>query len=212
MVALCGVAWLSGCAPAETRFHVVAFGDDAAQGRFDQVFDDGAFGIDVQNRYGISFHREDVAPAIGDAESADHTPGASGIQLRQWLLIRVFWMPRPGITYAERTQTNAGIIYCLQRGDDVITYEGAGFVYFRTADGGRTVRGRIESATLAPARRKGRPQDYFGPCQLTGSFTARLNRPAVVAAQRAVRRLVGPPPGDGPAVSDGGRPAAPAAP
>ncbi len=121
-------------------------------------------------------------------------------------------MPRPGITYAESTQTNADIIYCLQRGDDVITYEGAGFVYFRTADGGRTVRGRIESATLSPARRNGAPQDYFGPCQLTGSFTARLNRPAVVAAQRAVRRLVGPPPGDGPAVSNGGRPTAPTAP
>jgi len=209
---MCGVAWLSGCAPTETRFDVVAFAADAAQGRFDQVFEDGAFGIDVQNRYGISFHREDVGPAIGEANPADQAPGASGIPLRQWLIIRVFWMPRPGNTYAESTQTNADIIYCLQRGDDVITYEGAGFVYFRITDGGRTVRGRIESATLAPARRKGRPQDYFGRCQLTGSFTARLDRPAVVAARRAVRRLVGPPPADGSSLFEGGRSTAPSVP
>lgn len=171
----------AACAPRDTRFRVVAFKNTGTEEQYEQAFADGTFGIDNQNRFSVAFERDDSE--TGDATS------------NQLLLLRVFWRPLPGITYAEETQTNAHIIYCLHRGPDVITYEGAGFVYFTLSRDGLTMRGRIESSSLVPARVSGQPEDYFGPCHLTGRFTAESDQRRTADAHRSLRQRVGPPVG-----------------
>ncbi|MFQ5425108.1 MAG: hypothetical protein ACE5F9_14170, partial [Phycisphaerae bacterium] len=188
-------AVLGGCARRTTTcFDVVTFKDPERSDHFSQAFDPGAFAIDAQNRYDIVFERRDSVSLSGEERPAgSNGDETSLVALSQFIHIRVFWRPRPGSTFAERTQTNANIVYGLRRGDDVISYEGAGFVYFTMSRDEKTITGAIESATLGPGRSAGRPGDYFGPCHLSGSFTAQADRHRVVSVLHEVVRRLGPP-------------------
>ncbi|MCZ6683627.1 MAG: hypothetical protein O7B26_10620, partial [Planctomycetota bacterium] len=42
-------------------------------------------------------------------------------------------------------------------------------------------------------RSAGQPDDYFGPCHLSGDFRARLDKRQVVSVYRRMRRILGPP-------------------
>ncbi len=197
---------LCGCARrTKTSFDVVTFKDPERSDHFSQAFDPGAFAIDAQDRYEIVFERRDsVGPSLGDGPSESNSDGELPVALSQFIHVRVFWWPRPGSTFAERTQTNANIVYGLRRGADVISYEGAGFVSFTMSRDEKTITGAIESATLGPGRSAGRPSDYFGPCHLNGTFTARADRRRVVSVLHEIVRRLGPPePSTNAAVSPG---------
>ncbi len=205
VLSLCGVllpAYLLGCASRESRFHVVAFKNPQLEERYAQVFPEGAFAIDAGNRCEIVFERHDESlpadhatslPDAADSPASDEATGEEAVELRQFVSITVFWRPRPGKTFVERTQTNAVISYCLLRGDHVISYEGAGFVYFSMSRDGASISGSVESSTLNPTRSAGQPDDYFGPCHLSGDFRARLDKRQVVSVYRRMRRILGPP-------------------
>ena len=109
------------------------------------------------------------------------------VYIAQLLHIEMLWQPRPGKTYAERTQTDAGITYCLQRGGDRARYEGAGFVYFTLEDDGRTIVGEIESATLYPAGATDDSVAVLGPCRIRGPFVATLSANGVMSVKRRIR-------------------------
>lgn len=194
-----------GCRSVETRFEITAFGSsDSPEVFTENRFGPGAFSKDTRNDYHIAFEVpaewvpfDAVGPdrptsrSVGDSPS-DEAGGPAGVFMSQIILIRFIWRPRPGTTYAESTQTNATISYCLVRGDNAISYEGAGFVYFKLSRDGRTMTGRIESATLAPSRFAREPMDLFGPCRLKGTFTASRDKRRIVSAQQTIRRLFGP--------------------
>ncbi len=198
---------LVGCRPIETRFNVVAYKQPEQRERFSERFETGAFIINAKKNYEFAF---ELAPTLVEVpvtppnEPAPQNPSedrvakieqplADEVWMSQIIHIEVFWRPEPGRTYAEKTQTNATILYTLLTGNDAISYEGTGFVYFRPSWDKRTITGHIESATLFPARQVGAPSDLFGPCHLTGAFRAVQNDVALVRAEQKIRRILGPP-------------------
>ena len=171
-----------GCAPKETRFEVVSFKDAARQDRYSEKFPSGSFAVNAHRDYTITFELE---PPSRSDELAFSAPTDETSQV---IRLEVFWKPRPGTTYAESSQTDANLSYCLISGRHAITYEGAGFVYFSRSYDGKTIHGKIESGTLVPVHFVGEPNDLFGPCHLRGSFIAREDRRKVVAAQHKLER------------------------
>ncbi len=141
----------------------------------------------------------DTDETVGPSAATDNNDSDSGtadddipmveeqVYIAQLLHIEMLWQPRPGKTYAERTQTDAGITYCLQRGGDRARYEGAGFVYFTLEDDGRTIVGEIESATLYPAGATDESVAVLGPCRIRGPFVATLSANGVMSVKRRIR-------------------------
>ena len=133
---------------------------------------------------------EDNADAMeSSAEADDDLPTMieEQVYIAQMLHIEMLWQPKPGKTFAERTQTDAGITYCLQRGSDRARYEGAGFVYFTLDDDGRTITGQIESATLYPAGATDDSVAVLGSCRIRGPFVASLSANGVMSVKRRIR-------------------------
>lgn len=188
---------LSGCTKPITQFEIESFKVSAAPQRFSEVFDAGYFCVDSSKNHTFIFTvsptyvaREVDTP--DDAPEPTPTP-SEPVRMSQTLELKVFWRAIPGSTFAESTQTNANIVYCLTTGRNCITYEGAGFVSFNESHDGQTVTGMLESAALCPARFVNAPADLFGPCHISGTFVAQKDRAAVVSHQLALRRKLGPP-------------------
>jgi len=128
----------------------------------------------------------DASPDIvaNQPATAPPTDVPEEVYIAQFVLIDLLWHPEPGTTFAESTQTNAGLTYCLVRGGDTVRYDGAGFVYFRLDRDGRTMTGRVESATLYPSKTTSDSIDVLGPCRLTAEFVAHKNARGVTDVQR----------------------------
>jgi len=140
---------------------------------------------------------EDPFDEDNPATEPDSNPGpdpssAPPVLTAQIIKIDVFWRPLPGTTYAESTQTNAAIRYVLRTGKEAISYEGAGFVYFELSRDGKSLEGKIESSTLRPMRQSAEDLDIFGPCRLTGTFTATIDRRGVATTIQKIHRWLGP--------------------
>ena len=194
-----------GCRQIETRFDVLSFRNADQPEQFTERFEFGSFSVDAQNNWDIAFEipasRVEVQRPLPVTSSPDSQPADESDRpmrtettiMSQYIHIRVFWRPLPGTTYAESTQTDASIVYCLITGDSAISYEGAGFVYFTQSYDKQTITGQIESATLVPVRTVGEPVDLFGPCRLQGFFVAHQDRRRVVSILQRVRKTLGRP-------------------
>lgn len=125
-------------------------------------------------------------PDVVANQPAEATPSAvpEEVYIAQFVLIDLLWRAEPGTTFADSTQTNAGITYCLVRGPDTVRYDGAGFVYFQLDRDGRTMTGRVESATLYPSKATSDSIDVLGPCRVTAEFVAHKNARGVTDVQR----------------------------
>jgi len=195
------LAVLCGCREVETRFDVTSFKDPANPEQFTERFPPGAFAVDAHNNWDIVFvipgtpievpqRAETDAAASQSADAADAVPRTRTVFMSQYVHMGVFWKPKPGTTYAESTQTNAAIMYCLVTGGNAISYEGAGFVYFTLSRDKKTITGRIESSTLVPSRTTKEPVDLFGSCRVEAWFVAREDRGRVVEVQQKIRRAL----------------------
>ncbi|MCK6484354.1 MAG: hypothetical protein HUU22_00160 [Phycisphaerae bacterium] len=172
---------VTGCAPKENRIVVDALEDSARPRQFHERFDDAFFSFDGRDRWTIVLHSR--RPAAADPAH----------DVEQILILKLFWRPIPGTTFADSTQTDALITYGLITAGACIAYEGAGFVYFsRSRDGTRLV-GSIESSNLAPDRKLGEPADIFGRCRVTGRFVARRDFSKVAELVSRLNQRVGPP-------------------
>ncbi len=202
---LCCTALTIGCRKVETRFDIVSYLDAGQPQQFGERFDHGSFAINAIDNHEITFRlppelvevpsepmvgKPATSQAAGD-EPAD--PPTEAVWMSQIIHVEVLWRPQPGTTHVEKSQTNATLCYCLIAGDNAISYEGAGFVYFRPSRDGKTIEGRIESSSLFPARWTGKPADLFGACHLTGTFKATECRRDVAAVEREIRKLLGAP-------------------
>ncbi|MEK6643686.1 MAG: hypothetical protein AABZ08_07230 [Planctomycetota bacterium] len=167
-----------------TRFDVLSFKNSTGQELYSEVFPNGGYAITAHRNQVFTF---EIAPHSSRGDSDLSNPNDA--EYRQLVRVEVFWKPRPGATYADSSQTNANITYCLITGKDSITYEGAGFVYLKRSMDNKTITGQIESATLVPAHFQGEPADLFGPCHLKGNFVAREDRVAVTAIEQRLSRL-----------------------
>lgn len=177
----------TGCRPAGTRFEIVSLRNPSQPERYLETFE-RAFHCARGNANWVLVCE---VPGRSPEHLGDHIPPeATGAD--QLLKVEIFWRARPGTTFAESSQTNANILYCLITPTGTITYEGAGFVAFNeSSDGGRIV-GRMESAALQPARIIGDAADLFGPCRMSGEFTAVNDRKAVHARLRELDRRLSP--------------------
>jgi hypothetical protein len=175
----------AGCSPVQTRFDVLSFKESSQRALFSEQFPAGAFCITAHRNTGMVF--ELLMESDRPVDVAVPTP-VDPNRTSQTVRIEVFWRPRPGTTYADSTQTNAQISYCLVTGPHAVTYEGAGFVFLRPSRDGKTLSGEVESATLVPAHFSGDAADLFGPCHLRGTFTAREDRARVVRAEKRLKR------------------------
>ena len=61
-----------------------------------------------------------------------------------------------------------------------VRYDGAGFISYMMKKRSTTLKGYIESGTMAPAFRSGDAIEPFGPARFTGSFIAEENPREVV--------------------------------
>ena len=162
-----------GCKRTETQFEVVSF-RSASPEIYREHFDDGYYCENADNKWTFVF---DIKPVLVQAMGQPADDGAATSQptsspatradeelwMSQVIEVEVFWRPRPGTSFAESSQTNANIVYSLTTGAGTITYEGAGFVYFSPSMDKKRMEGRIESATLYPARTVKEQPDLFGP-------------------------------------------------
>lgn len=93
--------------------------------------------------------------------------------LRQVVYIKVLWRPLSGTR--ESAATNAAIDWyvlsnTVEGGDDLLLYQGAGYV---TVDpGDKATKVNIRSADLKPTLSVGHLADPIGRARLTGSFAA----------------------------------------
>ncbi len=173
-----------GCAKVTTRFDVHSFKNSTGQELYSEVFPNGWYAVTAHRNQVFTF---EIAPPSSRDDSDLSRPNDA--EYRQLVRVEVFWKPRPGATYADSSQTNANITYCLITGKDAITYEGAGFVFLTRSMDKKSITGQIESATLVPAHFQGEPADLFGPCHLKGNFAAREDRVAVSTIEQQLIRF-----------------------
>lgn len=200
MLCLAVMMAVAGCGRTETRFDIYSTSDRDHPERFTEFFEPGAFSVSSLSNWRIVFDMpevliqvEDAAPANSPEGDAAAEPIVRTVPMAQYVKIEMFWRPLPGSTYAESSQINASIVYCLVTAADTISYEGAGFVFFKRSRDGKTITGRIESATLVPVRRVGSPRDIFGPCRLEATFTAKDDAAHVASIMRTLQKLLGRP-------------------
>lgn len=173
---------LLACGPRDTRITLESNLDPANPRVFTEIFGDALFSTDGRGRWDVLLTRSQ--PSARDADE----------NLDQTLHLSLFWKPVPGTTFAEATQTNALLTYCLTNGPTCIAYEGAGFVYLDVSRNGQTLTGRVESSSLAPTRRTEDAPDRFGPCRLTARFRATRDTARVAEKLTALRDRLGPRP------------------
>ncbi len=190
----------AGCQSKGTQLEVTAFRSSSSPEIYREQFDAGYYCINADQSWTFIFEIKPVQVSTsqpGDDAASEPTAEAVSagdvLWMSQIVEVEVFWRPQPGRSYAESSQTNANIVYGLTTGAGSITYEGAGFVSFSLSADKKRMQGRIESSTLYPARTVNAPPDLFGPCRMTGSFTAVEDRKHVVEKLREIRRRVGPP-------------------
>ncbi len=192
----------AGCGREPTQFVVTSYLQPATPEVFTEQFPDGTFKVDSLRNYQIAFEvpptvvRVPRSKTIGAADPQTQPVEddlADEVWMSQIVLIDLMWRPLPGKTFAESSQSNASIVYCLITGENVISYEGSGFVFFTESDDGAAIEGQLESATLYPVRFVGSPADLFGPCRVQGTFTAQRSGTATTDLQRRVRRLLANP-------------------
>lgn len=175
------VCVVAGCAPRENRIIVDSLDESAHPRQLSERFDDACFSFDGRDRWTIVLHSR--RPAAADPAH----------DVEQILILKLFWRPIPGTTFADSTQTDALITYGLITAGACIAYEGAGFVYFSQSRDGSRLQGSIESSNLAPARRQGEPADIFGRCGVTGRFVAHRNSSRVAELAGLLNQRLGPP-------------------
>lgn len=175
-----------GCAPVQTRFEIESFKDPTSPERFQEAFEDGYFTVDARGTCTFMF---EIPPTYVAAPTTQ--PDEQPIRTSQLLRIEMMWQPRPGDTFAESSQTNANIRYCLTTGKNSISYDGAGFVSCTRSRDGQTITGTVESSSLQPAQFRNDPRDLFGPCRLTGTFSATLNRAKLIELTQRMRKSIG---------------------
>ncbi len=215
-----GFVMVAGCCKPDTRFDILSYADANNPEQFTERYETGAFSVDAQGGWDFVFEipmscigpgtmetpsegLESAAAPAADGEFVEQ-PVREDVWMAQFLHVHVFWKPKPGTTFANSSQTNASMEYCLVTSGNAISYEGAGFVSFKLSRDGQTATGKIESSTLVPVRMRNEPIDLFGPCRLSGTFVATEDKGRVVSTQRQLRRKLGRPaalPGKSPYLS-----------
>ena len=112
----------------------------------------------------------------------------------QIIVLRSYWKPFPGRTYANDSMLNANLCYVLIKGDSAISYEGGGFFQYAAKKGGEVITGKLEGGDLQPLRAVGGDLGIFERARITGKFKARRDDRRTTQIINQIDQLLGPPP------------------
>lgn len=112
----------------------------------------------------------------------------------QIIVLRSYWKPFPGRTYANDSMLNANLCYVLIKGDSAISYEGGGFFQYTEKNGGEVITGKLECGDLQPLRRVGGDLSTFERARISGKFKARRDDRRTTQIINRIDYLLGPPP------------------
>ena len=112
----------------------------------------------------------------------------------QILLVRSFWKPSPGITFAHGSMINANLCYAMFRGNSGISYEGGGFFEYTPARKNEVITGKLEGGDLQPLRQFGSDLSVFEWAAIEGRFRARRDDRRATRIINQIDHLLGQPP------------------
>ncbi len=115
-------------------------------------------------------------------------------KIDQIIVLRAYWKPFPGRTYANDSMLNANLCYVLIKGDSAISYEGGGFFQYGEKNGGEVITGKLEGGDLQPLRAVGGDLVIFERARITGKFKARRDDRRTTRIMNRIDQLLGPPP------------------
>ena len=176
-MALCVGVCVPGCSVKTTTFDIVDHPRDGPPKRFRETFDDAYHAMDDRGNIDIVLRRE----RRGAAPSED--------PITQIIHIHSVWRCIPGTTVADAAQINATVRYVITGGAVHTVLEGGGSVFFKQSDGGDTLTGRLEYASLTPSRRHSVAAPLFDSAELTGVFRTIRDRRRVVRTINEIERL-----------------------
>ncbi len=112
----------------------------------------------------------------------------------QIIVLRSYWKPFPGRTYANDSMLNANLCYVLIKGDSAISYEGGGFFQYAEKKGGEVITGKLAGGDLQPLRGVGGDLGIFERARISGKFKARRDDRRTTQIMNRIDQLLGPPP------------------
>lgn len=112
----------------------------------------------------------------------------------QIIVLRSFWKPHPGRTFAEASMISANLCYLIMKGDAAVSYEGGGFFQYSENKRKGLITGRLEGADLQLIRGTATGLDIFGKASIAGRFRARRHDRRTTRIINEVDQILGPPP------------------
>jgi predicted small lipoprotein YifL len=107
-----------------------------------------------------------VMRSKGDAGASD------GVPVEQVMTVRVFWLPKGGVTTLNPTAVNATFRYMVMTPTAIGMYEGAGFVRMNSDLGSRQFDARVMGGDLRLTQASASFVDALGRGQIQGVFKA----------------------------------------
>ncbi len=169
-----------GCGERKTQFQIVNYPVGGGAERFHQGFDECYYWFDGNQNLEV------VARRTSQTDE--------GVPTTQAIHVRTFWLPRPGVTYAEPTMINATVSYMILVGPDGATFGGSGFFSFKEKRDKTSLVGRLELSSLTPQRRVGEGDKLFERATLEGEMVGVRDRKAGTMLANEMHRVFGPMP------------------
>ncbi len=183
IAAMVAAAGLFGCRSAPfNRVEVTDIRSDATPQLHYEDFDESYFRLRDGGLVDVVLRKQTRA-------AADQTR-----KIVQIIVLRSYWKPFPGRTYANDSMLNANLCYVLIKGDSAISYEGGGFFQYAEKKGGEVITGKLECGDLQPLRAVGGDLGIFERARISGKFKARRDDRRTTRIMNRIDQLLGPPP------------------
>ena len=151
---------LGGCGLPDSEVRLVSYKDREFPEPYTISFADCTYRTEPTGDYHI------VARVMHDPDDAD--AGA----ITQYMHIHLFWKPRPGRTFVNRSTIDATLRYVIVTDAGTVEYSGTGFVFPKHPRRSDKLIAEIESARLKVSSLVGEPAEMLGDSRLSGVLVA----------------------------------------
>ena len=178
----------AGCRAAPyNRVEVVDYRQDEPEQHHFEDFDESYYRVRDGGLVDIVLRRQ-------TASATDQTK-----RIVQIIVLRSFWKPHPGRTYAEASMLSANLCYFIMKGNAAVSYEGGGFFQYRENPKKGLISGRLEGADLQLLRGTALRLNIFGKVSISGRFRAQRDDRRATRIMNQADQMLGPPPAIQPA-------------
>lgn len=148
----------------------------------------GKKGLAVQPGFKDVLYRVDRDGDLYFTSQSIGVDRVTGKQVKQILLVRVFWVPKGGKTSLDPSSLNATMRYLVIGPDSMGQYEGAGFVRLEDKVGKAKMRIRIMDADLRLTEKTENFADTLERSRVRGGLTARRDEERALEMGMAAQR------------------------